>query len=331
MLENLNGILDQEHKVHRKQNMLKTLADINTSNIFVVALTKRDKNNLKKATYEVIINLLLILNKEQKKISKNMHCEFQKKKTTKVSSFNGGEVNEIDILKKKHKCLFFPKDSFSRLWNSLISIILIYVTFALSFELAFIEETNLFFQLNEYITSAIFILDIFYNFNAAFINQHGNIVVSRKEIVIRYMKCWFWVDFISSFPFFLLTNSGTESLFQGIKTIKIFKYLKIVRILRLLKFVKRFFPQHLKNRSSKNHIKFKSNSERMTQHLFFALIFAHCFSCIFYSIPVFFSPQVNWVKLRNLEVKTALEKYFFSLHWMIETMITVGFGENSFQ
>ena len=85
MLENLNGILDQEHKVHRKQNMLKTLADINTSNIFVVALTKRDKNNLKKATYEVIINLLLILNKEQKKISKNMHCKKRKRLKFQVS------------------------------------------------------------------------------------------------------------------------------------------------------------------------------------------------------------------------------------------------------
>ena len=231
----------------------------------------------------------------------------------------------------KHKCLLFPDDSFTKIWNSLISIILIYVTFILSFELAFVEETNLFFELNEYVTSIFFIFDIIFNFIMCYTDKSGKLVVSRKKIVCRYLKCWFIIDFISSFPFYLLTNTDTGSVFQGLKTIKIFRYFKIIRILRLLKFIKRFFPQHLKNRSKKNFIKFKSNTERMTQHLFIALIFAHCFSCLFYALPMFFSPEVNWVVLRNLEVKSAFEKYFYSLHWMIETMITVGYGENSFQ
>ena len=238
---------------------------------------------------------------------------------------------EYDMLKKKHRCLLFPEDSFTKIWSSIISIILIYVTFALSFELAFIEEMNLFFELNEYITSAFFILDIFLNFNIVYYDSKGKLVVSRCRIACRYLKCWFLIDFISSFPFYLLTSAGTGSFFQGLKTLKIFKYFKIIRILRLLKFIKRFFPQHLKNRSKKNFIKFKSNSERMTEHLFVALIFAHCFSCLFYALPVLISPEVNWVVLRNLQTKTPLEKYFFSLHWMIETMITVGYGENSFQ
>jgi hypothetical protein len=197
--------------------------------------------------------------------------------------------------------------------------------------LAFIDETNLFFELNEYITSIFFIFDIIFNFNAAFFDSKEKLVVSRASIACRYIKCWFWIDFVSSFPFYLFTNSGKESIFQGIKTVKIFRYFKIVRILRLLKFIKRFFPQHLKNRSKKDFIKFKSNEERMIQHLFMSLIFAHCFSCIFYSVPMFFSPKVNWVILRQLHLKTAFEKYLFSLHWMIETMITVGFGENSFK
>ena len=231
----------------------------------------------------------------------------------------------------KHSCLLFPTDSFAKIWSSLISVILIYVTFALSFELAFIEETNLFFELNEYVTSAFFIIDIIFNFNIAYRDKKGTLVVSRCKIACRYLKCWFLIDFISSFPFYLLTDSGKESIFQSIKTLKIFKYFKIIRILRLLKFVKRFFPQHLKNRGKRDFIKFKSNTERMTEHLFVALIFAHCFSCIFYSFPMIFSPEVNWVVLRNLQSKSPLEKYFFSLHWMIETMITVGYGENSFQ
>jgi len=165
----------------------------------------------------------------------------------------------------------------------------------------------------------------------SYYDKAGKIVVSRKKIVCRYLKCWFIIDFISSFPFYLFTQTGTGSVLQGIKTFKIFRYFKIVRILRLLKFIKKFFPQHLKNRSSKNFIKFKSNFERMVQHLFIALIYAHCFSCLFYAIPMYLSPDENWVVLRNLQNKPVIDKYFFSLHWMIETMITVGYGENSFQ
>ena len=231
----------------------------------------------------------------------------------------------------KHKFLLFPNDSFTKIWNSLISVILIYVTFALSFELAFIDKTNLFFQLNEYITSIFFVFDIIFNFNMCYTDKSDKLVVSRKKIACRYLKCWFFIDFISSFPFYLFTSTDKGSVFQGFKTIKIFRYFKIVRILRLLKFIKKFFPQHLKNRSKKNFIKFKSNSERMTQHLFIALIFAHCFSCVFYSIPVYFSPKINWVVIRGLQKNSPFEKYLFSLHWMIETMITVGYGENSFK
>jgi hyperpolarization activated cyclic nucleotide-gated potassium channel 2 len=226
--------------------------------------------------------------------------------------------------------LLFPDDSFTKIWSSIISIILIYVTFALSFELAFVDETNLFFELNEYITSAFFIIDIIINFNISFYDKKGKLVVSRSKITCRYLKCWFIIDFVSSFPFYLITDTGKESILQSIKTLKIFKYFKIIRILRLLKFIKRFFPQHLKNRSKKDFIKFKSNTERMTEHLFIALIFAHCFSCLFYALPMFISPEMNWVILRNLQIKTPFEKYLFSLHWMIETMITVGYGENSF-
>lgn len=234
-------------------------------------------------------------------------------------------------LKKEHCFLLFPDDSFTKVWNSIISVILIYVTFALSFELAFITTTNLFFELNEYITSVFFIFDIIFNFNMCYYEKSGKLVTSRKKIIWRYLRCWFFIDFISSFPFYLLTDTSKGSIFQGFKTIKIFRYFKIVRILRLLKFIKKFFPQHLKNRSKKYFLKFKSNTERMTQHLFVALIFAHIYSCIFYSIPMAISPKVNWVVLRNLQDASPLEKYFFSMHWMIETMITVGFGENSFQ
>lgn len=234
-------------------------------------------------------------------------------------------------LRQNNRWLFFPNDTISKIWNSVISIILIYVTFVLTYELAFVDETNMFFQLSEYITSVLFFLDILFNFNRVYEDPSGKLVVSRVRIMINYLKCWFIIDFISCFPFYLFTSTGKESIVQSFKTTKILRYLKIIRILRLLKFVKKFFPQYLKNRSKRNFIKFKSNEERMVLHLFIALIIAHCSACIFYAIPVYFSPDNNWIKFRGLENEPGMIKYLYSMHWIIETMITVGYGENTFK
>ena len=208
---------------------------------------------------------------------------------------------------------------------------LIYVTFILTFELAFVDDPNMFFKISEYCTSLIFFVDIFFNLNYAYYDTTGKPITIRSKIICRYLKGWFFIDVISSFPFYFFTDSGKESILQSIKTIKILRYLKVVRFLRLLKFAKKFFPPDLKRRANPHFVKFKNNIERMAEHLFIVLIFAHCFSCCFYAIPYHFSPEINWIKTRNLQNKTSFEKYLFSLHWMIETMITVGYGENSFK
>ena len=245
--------------------------------------------------------------------------------------FSRNANKKMKNLKLNNRCLFFPDDTISKIWNSLISVVLIYVTFALTFELAFIKSSNAFFQMSEYITSILFFFDLIFNFNKVYQDQSGKLIVNRKKIIWNYLKCWFIIDFISCFPFYLFTKTGKESIVQSIKTTKILRYFKIIRILRLLKFVKKFFPQYLKNRSKRNFVKFKSNEERLILHLFIASIIAHCSACIFYAIPMYFSPEKNWVKLRNLQNHSNFDLYLYSLHWVIETMITVGYGENTFR
>jgi hypothetical protein len=69
----------------------------------------------------------------------------------------------------------------------------------------------------------------------------------------------------------------------------------------------------------------------MFNHLFIVAIIAHCSACLIYCIPLWSHPNNNWVVLRNLQEKHEYEKYLFSLHFMIETMITVGYGEYPFE
>ena len=70
-----------------------------------------------------------------------------------------------------------------------------------------------------------------------------------------------------------------------------------------------------------------TGKELFYMQVFINLITIHNFACTMYYIPVHYSPTANWVKARNIQSRTNVEKYLFSLHWVIETFITVGYGE----
>ena len=201
----------------------------------------------------------------------------------------------------------------------------------LTFEIAFLINPPFFFKVSEIITTVIFILDILYNFNKAYMGTDGKLVVSRRRIALNYIKCWFWIDLIASFPFFIFSTTSSGNISQGLKTTKILRVMNIVRLFRLAKLVKEIFPKNFQNKKQKFFVKFKKNSERLAVHSFIVLIICHLFGCIIYILPTEFSPDRNWVVLRELENHSAMEKYLFSMHWMIETIITVGYGENPFK
>jgi hyperpolarization activated cyclic nucleotide-gated potassium channel 2 len=46
----------------------------------------------------------------------------------------------------------------------------------------------------------MFLIDIGVNFNTAFYKM-GIYVTARCEIAKNYLKFWFWLDFIASFPY----------------------------------------------------------------------------------------------------------------------------------
>jgi hyperpolarization activated cyclic nucleotide-gated potassium channel 2 len=58
----------------------------------------------------------------------------------------------------------------------------------------------------EYAVTAMFIADIFLNFNTGFYSR-GMLIVSRRKIALNYLKFWFWLDFIASFPYDLIIES----------------------------------------------------------------------------------------------------------------------------
>lgn len=54
-----------------------------------------------------------------------------------------------------------------------------------------------------YVITAAFLFDIILTFNTA-IYKNGNINYSYRIIAIEYLKLWFWIDLIASFPYDLI-------------------------------------------------------------------------------------------------------------------------------
>lgn len=54
-------------------------------------------------------------------------------------------------------------------------------------------------------------MDIIVTFNTGFYKK-GYLVMKRKEIIKNYLKTWFLIDLVSSFPYSWIFNEDTISL-----------------------------------------------------------------------------------------------------------------------
>jgi hyperpolarization activated cyclic nucleotide-gated potassium channel 2 len=65
------------------------------------------------------------------------------------------------------------------------------------------------------IFDSIFMTDILISFNTAIFRKgkklyaifEGNLVYDRKIIALEYIKLWFWLDLVSSFPYGLVATN----------------------------------------------------------------------------------------------------------------------------
>lgn len=77
----------------------------------------------------------------------------------------------------------------------------IYVPFVLSFEGSQADSYSQVQQ--ELIIDSFFTVDILLNFNTGFY-RNGILIMSRRMIILEYLKSWFVIDLISTIPYSLI-------------------------------------------------------------------------------------------------------------------------------
>ena len=122
--------------------------------------------------------------------------------------------------------------SFRGSWDSLMILIVLYTMLEVPFTLAFITGDQLVdlyatVTVLDYITTVIFILDLFSNFITSIPNGDQEIC-DLRVIAKRYVGGpWFWVDFVSCIPTAFI--DGLDDILDP----SVLKFLKLVRLVRM--------------------------------------------------------------------------------------------------
>lgn len=230
-----------------------------------------------------------------------------------------------------------PESTFKMVWDLMIFVIMLYQAIYVPFVLCFavIEDSGMMFL--EFTVTLIFMLDILLNFNTGMFLK-GNLIDDRKLIAKDYLKFWFWLDLVSSFPYdWVLTGNPFEPAeIEGSKIskvprlIRLFKLVRFFRLFRLLKLAKiKKVMMKIEEYVPNNYIVMIFLLLKLLCVVFFI---AHLAACFWYYISLQESLEQSdtWVsqfEIRSSRSLTAFDYYIAALYWAFATMSTVGYGD----
>ncbi|CAD8096473.1 unnamed protein product [Paramecium primaurelia] len=339
-------------------------SDIGDERIFSIR-TENNKQSLIKKKYqftvqqidndEQIEDINLLFDDRQLKIINDLSFVQTAKIKDKAKRASISRKMSVMIQKKEQEekqpsCsyikVFTQEDRIRIIWDLFtmlvifLAILILPVDISFNIESTFLDDFNLF-------SLAVFTLDIIINFNTAF--QHkGQYVYDRQLIIQNYLKWWFWIDVVSTFPFDLIVEAATssvvevdedeltkeqsqaqkDSLVQTMKLLRILKFFRLIKIIRLLRVLK------LKQLFTKleDYIDISGSVVTIYQLLkltFIMLFVAHWLACIWH----FIAEQENssdgysWLQATSLAENEWYIKYVASVYWATATMTTVGYGD----
>ena len=124
------------------------------------------------------------------------------------------------------------------MWDVYVGILLIYTALFVPYRLAFEDDTPLGWMIFDLFLDTMFMLDIFLNFFTGYYDSSeelGEPIMNCKKIAINYIKGWFFLDVIATFPFQLIELYAHTG---GTKYNKLLRLLRLPRLYRLVRLFK---------------------------------------------------------------------------------------------
>ncbi len=197
---------------------------------------------------------------------------------------------EKHMAKLENPYVFCPYHANRRLWDILISIVVVYLMIFVPLEICIVwYEPSDGKKMLATCIDIVFWIDILLNFNTGFVH-FGVLYMNRGDIARRYFKGWFLIDLVGNFPFELVLGDemdGSER--KSVKLLKWAKLPKLLRIGRVLKYLKQY-------------IKFAS----ILSLVFTALFNVHFLACLWIFLMYHEEDQVS-----SISVSLKVIHYFY--------------------
>lgn len=218
-------------------------------------------------------------------------------------------------------------DEFKNNWDLFITAVLIFSSFVIPYRVAFIaaeDETKGWVIVNAMIDLS-FAFDIFIIFNTAFYDENFKIVESRKEIAIKYMKGWFFIDTFAIIPFDIILGSSANfnQMVKITRLGRMYKLIKLTRLTRIAKFVKNGSKL---GEYIREFLKISNGLERIFLFVFGFLLLCHIICCL-WAIGAQLEADVSETWLGSLDENDS--QYLTSFYFTVTTITTVGYGDIS--
>jgi len=215
-------------------------------------------------------------------------------------------------------------------WDVLMAFFIVYSVISVPFRIGFSQPAEGFWHAFDILVDLFFWLDMSLSFRTAFESPEDDVlVVVPKLIAIHYLRGWFVIDFLSTFPFdavisLFLSDGGSNEALMSFRLIKVFRLVRLLKLMRILKLRKIIGEIESEIELSSGFLKLLT--------LFLQIFFvAHLFACFW----LFSSSQSDgsdgfWYTTAGFsgnEDEDVGKKYLASLYWSFSTLTTVGFGD----
>jgi len=163
------------------------------------------------------------------------------------------DLTTVKFTREGYKFLFKPSDISK--WESFVAVLVVIQMLVTPYLICFNVQLGDVFTVIELAVDILFCLDILIQFNVAYElsgdEQYARLgkdvaeeqslgadstkyyETRRKNVIIHYLKGWFFIDFLAIIPLF--TNQGQLSLTKTLRLPRLFRLLKVARVFRSLR------------------------------------------------------------------------------------------------